>query len=209
MRVANAVDLNNRAHELVRHALAHAPAPRPARPAALRVTSVRGLPGTVYVAYTERGVCAVDLAPDEAAFVRHLRRRFGLPAARDPRPPRDLVRRLRAFFRSLGRYDGPVDLGLVGPFERRVLELLRAIPRGEVRTYRDIARALGYPGAARAVGQACARNPVPLIIPCHRVIRSDGRPGGYSLRGGVALKRRLLLREGVDLGGRPARGRAR
>ncbi|MFN4295186.1 MAG: methylated-DNA--[protein]-cysteine S-methyltransferase, partial [Thermoflexales bacterium] len=66
---------------------------------------------------------------------------------------------------------------------------------------------LGFPGAARAVGQACARNPLPLIIPCHRVVRSDGGLGGYSLRGGVALKRRLLAGEGVDLGRRARRAR--
>ncbi len=240
MRVVNTVDLKNRANELVRRALAgepvvitlrgrpaaaltpltednlaafvltHAASRSPARPRGLRFTSVPGLLGTVYVAYSDRGVCAVDLASGDAAFARHLRRRFGLPATRDPRPPRDLLRRLRAFCASLGRYDGPVDLSLVGPFERRVLEELRRIPRGQVRTYREVARALGFPGAARAVGQACARNPLPLIIPCHRVVRSDGRLGGYSLRGGVPLKRRLLLREGVDLTRLAAvRGRAR
>jgi methylated-DNA-[protein]-cysteine S-methyltransferase len=69
-----------------------------------------------------------------------------------------------------------------------------------VRTYGDIAREIGYPGAARAVGNACAKNPVPLLVPCHRVVRSDGGVGGYSLRGGSALKRRLLAQEGVDLG---------
>lgn len=239
MRVVNTVDLKNRANELVRRALAGeavivtlrgrpaaaltplteesltafvlAVARRqpPPRPAALRFTVVRSPLGPTYVAYTERGVCAADLAPGPAAFARQLRRRFALPAVYDPHPPRDLVRRLRAFFDSGDRYDGPVDLSLVGPFERRVLEQLRAIPRGQVRTYREIARALGFPGAARAVGQACARNPLPLIIPCHRVVRSDGGLGGYSLRGGVALKRRLLAGEGVDLGRRAGARRAR
>jgi methylated-DNA-[protein]-cysteine S-methyltransferase len=176
-------------------------------PAVVRFTSVRGMLGAVCVAYTDRGICAVDLA-SEAAFARRLRRRFGVPAVRDSQPPRALGRRLGTFFSSLGRYDGPVDLSVVGPFERRVLEQLRAIPRGQVRTYREVARALGRPGAARAVGQACARNPIPLIIPCHRVVRSDGRLGGYSLRGGVALKRRLLVWEGVDPDTLPAvRGR--
>ena len=108
---------------------------------------------------------------------------------------------LRGFFSSLNGFEGAVDLSLVGPFERRVLEQLRRIPRGQVRTYRDIARAIGHPGATRAVGNACAKNPVPLIIPCHRVVRSDGGLGGYSLRGGVAVKRKLLEQEGVDFRG--------
>jgi len=85
----------------------------------------------------------------------------------------------------------------VPPFERAVLQALRRIPPGQVRTYGEIARTLGKPSAARAVGTACARNPLPLLIPCHRVVRSDGKLGGYSLRGGVALKRQLLEAEGA------------
>ena len=157
--------------------------------------------GTVYVAYSDRGVCAVDLAGSDATFARAFRQRFGHPVSRDPHPPRSLTQRLRRFFSSLNGFEGAVDLSLVGPFERRVLEQLRRIPRGQVRTYRDIARAIGHPGATRAVGNACAKNPVPLIIPCHRVVRSDGGLGGYSLRGGVAVKRKLLEQEGVDFRG--------
>ena len=154
--------------------------------------------GTVYVAYGDRGVCSLDLAGSDAAFIRAFRRRFRQAVTRDPHPPQELVQTLRGFFPSLDRFGGPVDLSLVGPFERRVLEQLRRIPKGQVRTYRDIAREIGQPGATRAVGNACAKNPVPLIIPCHRVVRSDGGLGGYSLRGGVAVKRKLLEQEGAD-----------
>lgn len=157
--------------------------------------------GKVYVAYGTQGVSVVDLAADDAAFARAFFSRYGAEAARDPHPPARLTAALERFFRDLRLYRGPVDLSLVGPFQRRVLEQLRRIPRGEVRTYRDIARQIGQPGATRAVGTACARNPVPLIVPCHRVVRSDGGLGGYSLRGGVALKQRLLEREGVDIRG--------
>jgi len=167
-------------------------------PAATRFTSLGTPLGEAYVAYGARGVSYLDLAASDAAFRRALRERFGVAAARDPHPPEDLVRELRGFFTDLAWYPGPVDLSRVGPFQRRVLEQLRRIPRGEVRTYRDIAREIGHPGATRAVGTACARNPVPLLIPCHRVVRSDGGLGGYSLRGGSALKRRLLVQEGVD-----------
>ncbi|MDR7550383.1 MAG: MGMT family protein, partial [Armatimonadota bacterium] len=112
-------------------------------------------------------------------------------------PPRWLAEAITAAVRRHEAFRGPVDLARVGPFEREVLEVLRRIPSGQVRTYREVARALGQPGAARAVGLACARNPLPLLIPCHRVIRSDGGLGGYSLRGGAALKRRLLRNEGA------------
>lgn len=160
--------------------------------------------GTVYVAYSDRGVCAVDLAGSDAAFIRAFRQRVGQAVTRDPHPPQGLLQKLRGVFSSLDRFEGPVDLSLVGPFERRVLEQLRRIPKGQMRTYRDIAREIGQPGATRAVGNACAKNPVPLIIPCHRVVRSDGGLGGYSLRGGVAVKRKLLEQEGADLARLPA-----
>src|SRR5574341_817700 len=174
------------------------PGPRTALPA-VRFTSLPTALGDVYVAYSDRGVALLDLAPGDSAFSRTVRARLGIAAQRDPHPPQDLLTGLRGFLNDFGWYPGPVDLSRVGPFQRRVLEQLRRIPRGQVRTYRDIAREIGHPGATRAVGTACARNPVPLVIPCHRVVRSDGGLGGYSLRGGVALKRRLLESEGVEI----------
>lgn len=179
---------------------AHHKAERPGRAGEmLRYTSVDSALGTAYVAYTDRGVSAVDLAPSGETFARSLYRKYHRPVTRDAHPPQALRQGLRRFFGSLDGFTGPVDLSMVGPFERMVLERLRAIPRGQVRTYRDIAREIGHPGAVRAVGNACAKNPVPLIVPCHRVVRSDGGLGGYSLRGGTALKRRLLEREGIDV----------
>ena len=91
--------------------------------------------------------------------------------------------------------DVPTDLGGLSPFQQRVLEVCRTIPWGSVRTYRQVAEQAGSPGASRAVGGALARNPVPLVVPCHRVVRSDGRLGGFSATGGVGLKRRLLTHE--------------
>jgi len=81
-------------------------------------------------------------------------------------------------------------------FQRKVLRAVIAIPRGEVRTYQFIAKQIGNPKAARAVGRALATNPFPLMIPCHRVIRSDGKLGGY--QGGVRMKQALLRKEGND-----------
>lgn len=90
-----------------------------------------------------------------------------------------------------------LDLSGQGPFCRRVYELARAIPAGETVTYGELAARAGEPGAARAVGQAMARNPFPLIVPCHRVMAAHGGAGGFSARGGVATKFRLLRIEGA------------
>jgi methylated-DNA-[protein]-cysteine S-methyltransferase len=93
--------------------------------------------------------------------------------------------------------DVPVDLSGVGPFVRKVCEAARQIPVGQTVTYADLANALGQPTAARAVGRALARNPIPLIIPCHRVLAAGGKPGGFSAFGGRATKAKLLAIEGA------------
>lgn len=92
----------------------------------------------------------------------------------------------------------PVDTRGLSVFQKQVMEAISKIPRGETRSYGELAREIGKPRAARAVGRACAANPAPLVVPCHRVVGSGGGTGGFS--DGVALKRRLLELEGVDLG---------
>ena len=84
-------------------------------------------------------------------------------------------------------------------FQIEVWKELSKIPKGEVRTYKQIATSIGKPKSSRAVANACAKNPYPIVIPCHRVIRSDGTVGGYSGEGGVKLKKELLKKEGVRL----------
>ncbi len=84
-------------------------------------------------------------------------------------------------------------------FQIEVWKELSKIPKGEVRTYKQIAKSIGKPKSSRAVANACAKNPYPIVIPCHRVIRSDGTVGGYSGKGGVKLKKELLKKEGVRL----------
>jgi prevent-host-death family protein len=152
--------------------------------------------GTFYLASGPEGPAFARIAPTPAVFERDAGRYLGATVQR-AEPPRWLHEAVDAVIRRHQVFRGPVDLARLGPFEREVLETLRKIPSGQVRTYQDIARAVGAPGAARAVGTACARNPLPLLIPCHRVVRSDGGLGGYSLRGGVDLKRRLLEAEGA------------
>jgi methylated-DNA-[protein]-cysteine S-methyltransferase len=94
-------------------------------------------------------------------------------------------------------FDIDLDISHLGAFSQKVLNELRKIPHGETRSYGWLAKRVGKAGAARAVGQALKRNPIPIIIPCHRVIRDDGTIGGFSM--GVDIKERLLALEGVDL----------
>ena len=148
--------------------------------------------GTALVATTERGVCAVKLGAEAAELERQLAE--ALAAAELSREPlRELQEKVRAFMAgeaNLARV--PLDIrGTV--FQRRVWQALRRIPRGETRTYRDLAREIGSPDAVRAVGSACGANPVALFVPCHRAVRTDGGLGGYAW--GLARKERLLEME--------------
>ncbi|MEN6529740.1 MAG: methylated-DNA--[protein]-cysteine S-methyltransferase [Anaerolineaceae bacterium] len=99
------------------------------------------------------------------------------------------------------QFDLPLDWEMTGKFQREVLQLTREIPFGEVRTYGELARALGKSAASRAVGGALARNPLPLLIPCHRVVASTGALTGYSAASGIATKAWLLVLEGHKIVG--------
>jgi methylated-DNA-[protein]-cysteine S-methyltransferase len=91
--------------------------------------------------------------------------------------------------------DIAVDMTVVSPFDRRVLEAIRGIPPGETKTYGEVAKGIGHAGAAREVGGALGRNPFPIVVPCHRVLAAGGKTGGFSGTGGVATKLRLLAIE--------------
>jgi methylated-DNA-[protein]-cysteine S-methyltransferase len=113
---------------------------------------------------------------------------------RSPRGVDDVARQLDEYFAGRRRvFDLPVDLQLAKGFRRAVLEHLRDIPYGMTESYTVVARAVGSPKAVRAAGSACATNPIPLVVPCHRVVRSDGTYGQY--RGGPAVKHTLLTME--------------
>jgi len=124
-------------------------------------------------------------------------------------PADDLLLRaaneLAAYFAGSTRdFAVPVDLSGLPPFTRQVLEVLRTVPYGETVTYAELAARVGSPRAARAVGRAVAVNPLPIVIPCHRVVAAGGRPGGYSGGGGLATKLWLLAREGCQRWGNSA-----
>jgi len=150
--------------------------------------------GRLLVATTERGVCAVSLGDDDAELLEALRAEYPAADVRAAEPAATgWVEAVAAFIDGQEiPADLPVDVRATA-FQRRVWAFLRTIPRGETRSYGEVASGIEQPTAARAVAQACAHNPVALIVPCHRVVRSDGEPGGY--RWGAERKRALLARE--------------
>ena len=130
---------------------------------------------------------------------RLARLRGARPASALPPPIAEVIERVRLHLEGEVQdfRDVQVVLDAAGPFERLVYEAARNIPPGKTKTYGEIAKAIGQPAAAQAVGQALGRNPIPLIIPCHRVLAAGGKPGGFSAPGGLATKARLLAGEGV------------
>ncbi len=151
--------------------------------------------GSVVVAATDRGVCAISLRESEAGAEESLRARF--PRAEISRDDAGLERALDIVRdRIAGRkLDAEVPLDLQGTdFQREVWNQLLAIPPGSTRSYLDVAQAINRPKATRAVAQACGANPVAVVVPCHRVVMSDGSLGGYSGLPGV--KKALLTAEG-------------
>jgi len=148
--------------------------------------------GEVYVAAGDAGITAVMPAPDAQTFETRYRERFGRRVERRDELAADFERAMGEGRRA------EVDLRACPPFQRAVLEATRRIAPGTVRPYSWIAREIGRPRAVRAVGTALANNPVPLVVPCHRVVRSDGETGDYAL--GAGPKVHLLEGEGVDVG---------
>ena len=154
--------------------------------------------GTLLVATTERGVCriAYDAQPEQE--VELLGRRFGIRVLRSTRPIDPVRRQLDEYFeRRRTRFDLRVDLALLADFNRRVLDELVRVPYGQVVTYGELASRATRPRAARAVGTVMNRNPLPIVLPCHRVIGANGKLVGYG--GGLHRKEALLQLEGIRM----------
>ncbi len=152
--------------------------------------------GPIGVAYRERGIVSLQLprSTEEQAW-RDLVSEFP-EGVRRAEVPKAITRELCAYAEGRCKeFDLPVDLSAARPFQRAVLAAIAKIPFGQTRSYGWVARAIGKPGAARAVGQALHTNPIPIIIPCHRIVASDGGLGGYG--GGLPMKIKLLRLEGV------------
>ena len=166
--------------------------------ASISYTIVESPLGRLLVAATEKGVCRISLADDDATLEGTLAKEFPwAEVSRDDGRLREWV----GIVASIVCGDTP-DAGAELPldvrgtaFQRRVWEALRQIPRGQTRTYAEIADTIGQPRATRAVANACGKNPTPVVVPCHRVVRSDGGVGGYAL--GTERKEALLKQEGA------------
>ena len=151
--------------------------------------------GRVFVAASDSGLLRVSFRHREASFLDELREDTEADVVRSPARTADIVEQLRDYFAGeRRRFDVRLDLRHVSPFQRRVLLAATRVPAGEVVSYGEIARRIGEPGGSRAVGQALGHNPIPIVIPCHRVVAAGGRIGGYT--GGLAIKRKLLRLEG-------------
>ena len=153
--------------------------------------------GPAFVAYNAQGISVVMLRASALEFEQAFRARFGRQIRRVKEIPPALVRHLTRHLQGSGRSALRFDLRGLSEFERAVLRKALEIPHGEVRPYAWIAREIGRPRAVRAVGTALGQNPIPVLIPCHRVVRSDGAIGNYGY--GTAAKRAVLEAEGVDV----------
>ena len=162
--------------------------------AVVRYTIAPSPLGRMLIAATDKGICAIQFADSESALQQGLMREF--PFAVRRRDDAALAEWMTNLARLIGGQDAhpslPLDIRATA-FQRRVWEYLQKIPRGETRSYSAVAKKIGMPKATRAVARACATNPVAVAIPCHRVVREDGAPGGY--RWGIKRKEQLLAME--------------
>ena len=146
--------------------------------------------GKVFVASTEKGVCMVDFLTSEKAFLKRLKERFHGKIIRDDRKNREVLFQLKKYLKGERQhFDYPLDIKGT-PFQKKVWSELIKIPYGQTRSYKEIAEAIGHRKAFRAVGNANGCNVLPLIIPCHRVIESNGGLGGFGH--GLKVKKQLL-----------------
>jgi methylated-DNA-[protein]-cysteine S-methyltransferase len=154
--------------------------------------------GSIFIAVGVHGVVAIELDVTEEAFVSRIRNKFKMTVNRSPERVEGVIKQLQEYFEGK-RSTFKLDLYLndLTHFQKRVLEATLDIPRGQITTYGEMAKRLGKSQWARAVGQALARNPIPIVIPCHRVLAADGSLHGYSGGRGIETKAKLLQLEGA------------
>lgn len=161
--------------------------------------------GTCGVAWRGEVIAAVALPEVDAAATERRLRRLVPDAEPAERPPtiRSVLDGVAALLdgEAVDLSGVAVDVAHESEFARRVHDVVRSIPPGQTLTYGEVAARVGEPGAAQAVGRAMGSNPVPIIVPCHRVVGAGGRPVGFSAPGGVATKQRILRIEGAAAGG--------
>jgi len=165
------------------------------------IGDVPGTPlGDLWAALSPGGLVAISLWPERARIERLVGQLTSQSPTYAPERITAVADQLRAYLnKALTAFALPIDWSVLTPFQADALRVVSDIPYGQTRTYGDVARQLGQPEAARAVGRANATNPMPLVIPCHRVVGRDGRLQGYAAPGGAATKAWLLRLEGSRL----------
>jgi methylated-DNA-[protein]-cysteine S-methyltransferase len=154
--------------------------------------------GAIFVGATPAGLCRISYDPEPERVVEILARTVGVRVLRAPRSVDETRRQLDEYFEHRRTaFDLPIDLRVADGFPRRVLDELVLVPYGEVTTYGELARRVEHPRAARAVGTIMNRNPIPIVLPCHRVVGASGSLTGYG--GGLDRKEALLRLEGAIL----------
>jgi methylated-DNA-[protein]-cysteine S-methyltransferase len=154
--------------------------------------------GELLVAATERGLCRISFDPEPEAELDWLAKAYGLRVLRSPRPLEEPRRELDEYFEGRrSEFDLAVDLAALPSFQQLVLAELQRVPYGATATYGGLAKRIGKPRAARAVGGALNKNPVPIVVPCHRIVGSSGSLVGYA--GGLQRRQKLLALEGAVL----------
>ncbi len=156
--------------------------------------------GPLFVAVNDRGLVALDFGLSEQEFVARVSHRMKATLIRSDDAVAEAMKQVKEYLAGQRtKFDLPLDMSAMSEFQRRVLTIALKIPRGQYLTYGDVAKAIGKPQASRAVGQALGHNPVPIVIPCHRVLGSDGSLHGYSGGGGIQTKAWLLRLEGASV----------
>lgn len=154
--------------------------------------------GQIWIAISERGLIAISIAENQQTFTDRVVAKFGVEPASDEGQTKFATRQIQEYLAgSRQHFDLLIDWSVMSPFQEKVLHATYEIPRGETRTYGEIAAIVGRPRAAQAVGRAQATNPIPIVIPCHRVLAADGSLHGYSAHGGLDTKAWLLQLEGA------------
>jgi O-6-methylguanine DNA methyltransferase len=156
----------------------------------LLYTSFNSPIGKIHLALTEKGLCEVEVRESEKRFVKSLQKAYNIKPVKDDAAFKDLVKLLKRYLNGERlKINIPFDLRGTS-FEKKAWKELLKIPYGRTKSYSEIAKEIGLPKGARAVGNACGKNPIPIIIPCHRVVAGNGGLGGYT--GGIGIKKKLL-----------------
>jgi O-6-methylguanine DNA methyltransferase len=166
---------------------------------ALYTGELKGTPiGDLWLAVSDNGLAAIEWGKSQAQFEAYLVKRFKRPVEYEPKKVAQAAKELREYLNGKRqRFTLVIDWTLLRPFQQSVLRTTYEIPFGETRTYKEIAEHIGKPNAARAVGRAEATNPMPLVLPCHRVLGMDGKLHGYGMAEGLKTKAWLLKLEGA------------